>query len=183
MSDIPDITYIFPRGSSKAYTFLKNLFEVGYLWNQYIKEKYYKGTDSILYFPYVPNNDLKVCPKVKIPYCYGGLKSDNITFDDFLLYDWLKKERDIHKPASVHATYGVTSVSADYIFDQIAKCQNNYSEFDYEAHKEIEEYNKNLPDPRLSGYVLDNSPLPDWTKENDPSLSGKVNKENNYETI
>lgn len=63
-----------------------------------------------------------------------------------------------------------------YIFDQIAKCQNNYSGFNYEAHKEIEEYNKNLPDPRLFGeYILDNSQLPEWTSQNDPSLSGKLN--------
>ena len=67
-------------------------------------------------------------------------------------------------------------ITPDYIFDQIAKCQNNYSEFDYEAHKEIEEYNKNLPDPRIFGkYILDNPPLPEWTQDRNPSLSGKRN--------
>ncbi len=146
---VPDITYILPRGSSKTYTFLKNFFVVGCIWNRYIKEKYYKGIESILYFPYI-NHDLKVCPKVKIPFYYG-LKCDKIIFDDF--------------------------ITADGIFDQIARCKNNYSKFDYEAHKEIiEEHNKNLHDPRLFGeYILDNSPIPDWAKEHDPSLSGKLN--------
>lgn len=94
MNNIPDITYILSRGSSKVYTFLRNFFEVGYIWGQYVKEKYYKGTDSILYFPYVPPNDhLKFCPKVKISCCYGGLKCDKIIIDEFPLPDWAK-ERD-----------------------------------------------------------------------------------------
>lgn len=47
-------------------------------------------------------------------------------------------------------------ITPDYIFEQIAKCQNNYSEFDYEAHKEIKVYNKKLPDGGLKGKRIRN---------------------------
>ena len=67
-------------------------------------------------------------------------------------------------------------ITPDDIFDLIAKCKNNYSGFNYEAHKEIEEYNKKLRDGELKGtFIFDEFPLPDWAKENDPSLSGKLN--------
>lgn len=91
MSDIYHILR-FARGSSKIYSYLKNFFVVRCLWDRCVKEKYYKGTDDPLYFPYIPHNDLKVCPKIKIPYYYG-LKSDDIIFDEFPLPDWAK-ERD-----------------------------------------------------------------------------------------
>ena len=55
-----------------------------------LSQKYYKGTDDPLYFPCVSNNDLKVCPKIKIPYYYG-LKCDKIIFDEFPLPDWSKE--------------------------------------------------------------------------------------------
>ena len=86
--DIP-VKYTFSRGSGKTYNLIKQLFVIEYLWNLYIKEKYYKGTDSILYFPYVPCNDLKICPRVKTH--YYGLKADNIIFDEFSLPDWAKE--------------------------------------------------------------------------------------------
>ena len=60
------------------------------VWEQYKKEKYYKGIDSMLYFPYVPNNKhLKKVPHVTIPY-YWGLKADKVIFEDIL--DILFKE-------------------------------------------------------------------------------------------
>ena len=148
MSNIPDITYILSRGN-ETYRFLKNFFAVGYIWNQYIKEKYYKGTESILYFPYI-NHDLKKCHAVKISTTYYGTTAGKLYVDGF--------------------------ITANDIFDKVKIAKEYYGNFNYEAHKEIEEYNKNLPDPRLFGeYVLDDSPLPDWTKENDPNLSGKLN--------
>lgn len=88
--DIP-VKYAFSRGSGKFYTLIKQFFMIKYFWDLYIHEKYYKGTDSILYFPYVPSNDhLKVCPKVKTHHYYG-LKADNIIFDEFPLPDWTKE--------------------------------------------------------------------------------------------
>ena len=63
---------------------------IDYLWEQYNKEKHHKGTDSMLYFPYIPNNKhLKEVPHVTIPY-YWGLKADKVIFDDIL--DILFKE-------------------------------------------------------------------------------------------
>ena len=63
---------------------------IKYFWDLYCNEKYYKGTDSILYFPYVPHNELKICPKVKTHHYYG-LKADNIIFDEFPFHDWTKE--------------------------------------------------------------------------------------------
>ena len=82
--------YIFAIRNGNFYNIIKQCFIIECLWNQYIKEKYYKGTDSILYFPYVPYNDLKICPKVKTHHYYG-LKADNIIFDEFLLPDLAKE--------------------------------------------------------------------------------------------
>jgi len=53
---------------------------------EFIKEKYYKGTNSILYFPNVTTSNLKICPKVKIP--YYGLRANIIFFDYFPLPCW-----------------------------------------------------------------------------------------------
>ncbi len=86
--DIP-VKYAFLRGSGKFYTLIKQFFMIKCFWDLYCDEKYYKGADSILYFPYVPHNDLKICPKVKTHHYYG-LKADNIIFDEFLLPDWAK---------------------------------------------------------------------------------------------
>lgn len=81
------ILYCGGRGSSfgltrffRAIMFIESLTD--YV-NTKLSQKYYKGTDDPLYFPCV-NYDLKVCPKVKIPYYYG-LKCDKIIFDEFPL--------------------------------------------------------------------------------------------------
>ena len=97
--DIP-VKYTFSRGSGKFYTFIKKCFIIGYFWNLYIHEKYYKGTDSILYFPYVHNNDLKICPKIKIPYYYG-LKADNIIFDELYELVWTKECKEYDPSLSI----------------------------------------------------------------------------------
>lgn len=93
--DPPGIHYIFPsRGSNKLYWLvkLKRMLIIEYLWDRYKKEKYYKGTDSMLYFPYVPDSKhLKEVPHVTIPY-YWGLKANKVIFDDVL--DLLFKERN-----------------------------------------------------------------------------------------
>ena len=101
-----------------------------------LNQKYYKGTDDPLYFPYI-NHDLKKCHKVKISTTYYGTTAGKLYFDEF--------------------------ITANNIFDEVKLAKEYYGEFNYEAHREIEEYNKNLPD---------------WTKEYDPSLSGKLNKRN-----
>lgn len=89
------ILYCGGRGSSfgltrffRAIMFIESLTD--YV-NTKLSQKYYKGTDDPLYFPYIPDNShLKICPKVKIPFYYG-LKCDKIIFDEFLLPDWTKE--------------------------------------------------------------------------------------------
>ena len=85
---------LYARGNCQPMTTIISYFMmVESLKNMHdpLFSKYYKGAAEPLYFPYVPHNDQKVCPKVKISYCYGGLKCGNIIFDEFLLYDWLKE--------------------------------------------------------------------------------------------
>ena len=124
--------YCGGRGSNREiFEFFKLLWCLDDYIKSKLSQKYYKGTDDPLYFPYF-NRDLKVCPKVKIPYYYG-LRSGNIIFDEFL--------------------------TAKSISDEIKMTKEYYGEFNYEAHREIEEYNKNLPN---------------WTNEYDPSLGMKL---------
>lgn len=88
------IIYCGSRGSSfgltrffRAIMFIESLTD--YV-NTKISQKYYKGTDDPLYFPYV-DYGLKKCPKVKISCHYYGLKCDKIIFDEFPLPDWVKE--------------------------------------------------------------------------------------------
>lgn len=84
--DPPYVRYVcIARTSNKTYWRLaRQMFTISRLWDNYKKEKYYKGTDSTLYFPYIPNNKhLKEVPHVNIPYYYG-LKADKVIFDDIL---------------------------------------------------------------------------------------------------
>lgn len=138
------IIYCGGRGSSFGWMryFRSTMFIVKSLTdyvNTKLNQKYYKGTDDPLYFPCV-NYDLKKCPKVKISCHYYGLKSDKLYFDEF--------------------------ITANGIFDEIKMAKEYYGNFNYEAHKEIEEYNKNLRDSELKGTFI----LPEY----DPSLSGKI---------
>lgn len=104
-----------------------------------LSQKYYKGTDDPLYFPCV-NYDLKKCHKVKIP-TYYGTTAGKLYVDEF--------------------------ITANDIFDKVKMAKEYYGNFNYEAHKEIEEYNKKLRNSELKGTFI----LP----EHDPSMSGKLN--------
>lgn len=82
--DPPYVRYICLSRRSKTYWIIKQMFIIDYLWKRYKKEKYYKGTDSMLYFPYISDDKhLKEVPHVTIPYYYG-LKANNIIFEDIL---------------------------------------------------------------------------------------------------
>lgn len=90
--DPPYVRYVCIGRTSKTYWLARQMFTISCLWNHYKKEKYYKGTDSMLYFPYIPNNKhLKEVPHVTIPYYYG-LKADTVIFEDVL--DLIFKERN-----------------------------------------------------------------------------------------
>lgn len=125
------IIYCGGRGNNRGIFRYIKFFSLLYNLDDYVKsklsQKYYKGTDDLLYFPYV-NYDLKKCHKVNISCHYYGLKSDKIYFDEF--------------------------ITANSIFDEIKMAKEYYGNFNYEAHKEIEEYNKKLPDGELKGTFI-----------------------------
>ena len=114
------IIYCGGRGSSFGFMrFFRAIMLIESLTdyvNTKLSQKYYKGTDDPLYFPCV-NHDLKNCHKVKIP-TYYGTTADKLYFDEF--------------------------ITTNDIFDEVKMTKEYYGNFNYEAHKEIEEYNKKL---------------------------------------
>lgn len=71
-----------PRGGN-TYKYFKNIFMIGMFWNMFKNEKYYKGTESILYWPYIPDKSyLKIYTRINKR--YYGLTCNNIYFDEFI---------------------------------------------------------------------------------------------------